>query len=88
MVSLSLTETAPLTWFDDNFQYVLLPVEYVYAEDSKTYDKWGHQDYLAHLEPDLDKESTWVEIGIHIFYNTELRELFRTNSGIFFLDMS
>lgn len=41
-----------------------------------SYDKWGHGHYIAHLIPDFsdNRENSWIEIGIHIFYNSELRK--------------
>ena len=72
-----IAATGPITWFDDNFEYILLPVEYVFGEGTKAYDRWRHGDYIVHLIPDLSDsvENSWIEIGINTFYNAEMREL-------------
>lgn len=65
----------PLTWFSDDFKYVLLPYEYARpGHYPKAYHAWNVRDYRKFMTPDLTDSSFWIEVSVHIIFTTTPRK--------------
>lgn len=62
-------DVGPLTWFSDDFRYLLLPYEYARpGHYTKEYNAWNGRDFGKFMIPDLSEESFWIEVCVHIIF--------------------